>query len=52
MVLEREPRFAEDLLTPDEAVTRAMSIAQGASRPVVIADTQDKGLAAPINRSR
>ncbi len=41
MVSAREPEFAEELLTPDEAVTRAMSIAAGASRPVVIADTQD-----------
>jgi microcystin degradation protein MlrC len=41
MVLVREPAFAEELLTPDEAVTRANSIAVSASRPVVIADTQD-----------
>ena len=41
MVLEREPQFAEELLSPDEAVTRAMTIAHGATRPVVIADTQD-----------
>lgn len=41
MVLQREPTFAEELLTPDEAVARAMSIAATASRPVVIADTQD-----------
>lgn len=41
MVNAREPDFAEELLTPDEAVTRAMSIAAGATKPVVIADTQD-----------
>jgi microcystin degradation protein MlrC len=41
MVLAREPAFAEELLTPDEAVTRAKAIAADASRPVVIADTQD-----------
>ena len=41
MVLQRESAFAEELLTPDEAVARAMSIAATASRPVVIADTQD-----------
>jgi len=41
MVLAREPQFAEELLDPDQAVTRAMAIAATASRPVVIADTQD-----------
>jgi microcystin degradation protein MlrC len=41
MALEREAAFAEELLTPDEAVTRAIDIAADASRPVVIADTQD-----------
>jgi microcystin degradation protein MlrC len=41
MVLEREPEFAEELLSPEEAVTRAMGIAETATRPVIIADTQD-----------
>jgi microcystin degradation protein MlrC len=41
MVNAREPLFAEELLAPDAAVTRAMTIAAGATRPVVIADTQD-----------
>jgi microcystin degradation protein MlrC len=41
MVLQREAAFAEELLTPDEAVAHAMRIATAASRPVVIADTQD-----------
>jgi microcystin degradation protein MlrC len=41
MVLERESDFAEELMTPDEAVTEAMRIARTASRPVIIADTQD-----------
>ena len=41
MVNEREPLFAEELLDPDEAVTRAMDIARTAARPVIIADTQD-----------
>jgi microcystin degradation protein MlrC len=36
-----EPDFAAPLLGPDEAVIEAMKIAQTASRPVVIADTQD-----------
>ena len=41
MVIERETEFAEPLLTPDEAVIEAMSIAKNANRPVIIADTQD-----------
>ncbi len=41
MVNAREPEFAEELLTADQAVERAMDLARGASRPVVIADTQD-----------
>jgi microcystin degradation protein MlrC len=41
MVLEREAEFAEPLMTPDEAVSKAMELAKGANRPVVIADTQD-----------
>ena len=36
-----EPEFAQPLLDPDEAVREAMAIAAKASRPVVIADTQD-----------
>ncbi|MDX1434582.1 MAG: M81 family metallopeptidase [Gammaproteobacteria bacterium] len=41
MVAGREGDFAEELLTPDVAVTRAMEIARTATRPVIIADTQD-----------
>src|SRR3546814_20222055 len=36
-----EPEFVEPLLTPDEGVRQAMAIAAEASRPVVLADTQD-----------
>jgi len=41
MVLEREAEFAEPLLEADEAVNQAMEVADGASKPVIIADTQD-----------
>jgi len=41
MVCDRESEFAEELLTPDEAVTEAMALSESASRPVIIADTQD-----------
>jgi microcystin degradation protein MlrC len=37
----REAEFAQPLLAPDEAVQRAMRIAGEATKPVVIADTQD-----------
>lgn len=37
----REAEFAEPLLSPDEAVREAMRIAAEASKPVVVADTQD-----------
>ena len=37
----REPEFAQPLLQPDEAVQQAMRIAAKASRPVILADTQD-----------
>ena len=37
----REAEFAQPLLGPDEAVQQAMRIAREASKPVVIADTQD-----------
>lgn len=36
-----EPDFVQELLTPEQAVTRAVSISAGGNRPVVIADTQD-----------
>jgi microcystin degradation protein MlrC len=36
-----EPEFAQPLLDPDEGVRQAMRIAAGASRPVILADTQD-----------
>ncbi len=37
----KEAEFAEPLLSPDEAVAEAMRLAAGATRPVVVADTQD-----------
>jgi microcystin degradation protein MlrC len=37
----REPEFAQPLLDPDDAVREAMRISREASRPVLIADTQD-----------
>ena len=40
-VIAAEPRFTGRVLLPDEGVREAMAIAQGARRPVVIADTQD-----------
>jgi len=36
-----ESAFAQPLLTPDDAVQQAMAISAQATRPVVIADTQD-----------
>ncbi len=41
MVLAAEPEFAVPELDPDGAVREAMRIAASASRPVLIADTQD-----------
>ncbi|CAB3919779.1 M81 family metallopeptidase [Achromobacter piechaudii] len=40
-VLELEPQWSPDFLEPAEAVRRAQALAAGASRPIVIADTQD-----------
>ena len=40
-VLALEPQWSPDFLEPAEAVRRAQPLAAGASRPVVIADTQD-----------
>ncbi|HAP27107.1 MAG TPA: microcystin degradation protein MlrC, partial [Achromobacter sp.] len=40
-VLELEPEWSPDFLEPADAVRRAQSLAAGATRPVVIADTQD-----------
>ena len=40
-VLEREAQFDLQVLGPQAAVREAMRLAQGATRPVVIADTQD-----------
>ncbi len=37
----REAEFSEPLLTPEGAVGEARAISTGASRPVVLADTQD-----------
>ncbi|WP_377001274.1 MlrC C-terminal domain-containing protein, partial [Bordetella pertussis] len=36
-----EAQWAPDFLAPDEAIRQARQLAQGARRPVVIADTQD-----------
>ena len=36
-----EASFAEEMVSPEEGVARAMAIARTAKRPVVIADTQD-----------
>ena len=41
MVALKEAEFAEPLLAPDEAVKEAMRLAAGASKPIVVADTQD-----------
>ena len=40
-VQQAEPAFAIPVLQPEEAVRQAQQMAQTASRPVVIADTQD-----------
>lgn len=40
-VLALEPQWSPDFLAPADAVKRAQALAAGASRPVVIADTQD-----------
>lgn len=40
-IVLREGEFAEPMLPPAEGVARAMARAEGARRPVVIADTQD-----------
>ena len=40
-MLELEPQWSPDFLAPADAVKRAQALAAGASRPVVIADTQD-----------
>lgn len=37
----REPEFVQPLLDPDEAVRRAMLLCEGATGPVILADTQD-----------
>lgn len=41
MVLEAEPQYAGRLYSPDEAVREAMRRSQSASRPIILADTQD-----------
>ncbi|MCZ6488435.1 MAG: M81 family metallopeptidase [Gammaproteobacteria bacterium] len=38
-VMDAEPRFVNELLSPDEAVQKAMSVSAG--KPVVLADAQD-----------
>lgn len=41
MFEEAEPRFRISLLSPDEAVARAMERSRTANRPIILADTQD-----------
>jgi microcystin degradation protein MlrC len=41
VVQGHEARFAETMVSPQEAVARAMAVSRTATRPVVIADTQD-----------
>jgi microcystin degradation protein MlrC len=41
MILEREAAFAEPLMTPDDAVQKAIELSASATGPIVIADTQD-----------
>jgi microcystin degradation protein MlrC len=41
MVLEAEPQYAGRLYSPDEAVREAMRLSRSASRPILLADTQD-----------
>lgn len=41
MVLDAEPQYAGRLYSPDDAVREAMRRAQSASRPLLLADTQD-----------
>ncbi|WP_340322117.1 M81 family metallopeptidase [Chelatococcus albus] len=41
LVMASEAAFDGEILSPDEGVRRAMAIAAGARKPVVIADTQD-----------
>ncbi len=40
-IREREAGFAGKLYTPDEAVIEAMRLAEGATKPVLLADVQD-----------
>jgi microcystin degradation protein MlrC len=40
-IVERERQFAEEMVSPEKGVAKAIELAQGATRPVVIADTQD-----------
>ncbi len=39
-LLDAETAFGDEILAPDVAVARAVAIAQGAGKPVVLADTQ------------
>jgi microcystin degradation protein MlrC len=41
MIVQNEEHWATTFLTPDDAVVQAMRIAESATKPVVIADTQD-----------
>ncbi len=40
-ILSREAEFAVDLLDPDQAVTKAMKLAESTDKPIILADIQD-----------
>jgi microcystin degradation protein MlrC len=40
-IVAEEANFAETMVSPEEGVARAIAVSRAASRPVVIADTQD-----------
>jgi len=40
-ILSQEAEFAEEMVSPEEGVARAIKVSRTATRPVVIADTQD-----------
>lgn len=40
-IVSQEASFAEEMVTPEEGVARAIEVSRTATRPVVIADTQD-----------
>ncbi len=40
-VLKREPQFTVDMLPPDEAVDKALQMATGSDKPIILVDVQD-----------